>query len=109
MFKLHHSNAYYNHAISNSAIYSHEKSQDKLPEASYRQSIIVTKVHDKLHEKLFISLCSFLWINESGCEFVLKKLMVKNSLIEKTYVVGTNWICLIGAISICTYNICYYK
>ena len=67
------------------------------------------QVHDKLHEKLFISTCSFLWINESGWEFVLKKLVVKNSFIEKTYVVGTHWNCLKEAIPMCTYNICYWK
>ena len=44
----------------------------------------------KLHEKLFISTCSFLWINDSGWEFVQKKLMVKYSFIEKTYVVGNS-------------------
>ena len=49
-----------NDATSNLAIYSHETSQDKLSEAWNRQSIIVIKVHDKLHEKLFISTYSFL-------------------------------------------------
>ena len=44
----------YNHATSNLAIYSHETSHDKLPEALNRQSIIVFQVHDKLHEKWFI-------------------------------------------------------
>ena len=34
-----------------------------------------------------------------------KKLMVKNSFIEKTYVVVTHWNCLIEAIPMCTYNI----
>ena len=56
----------YNHATSNLAIYFHKTSQDKPPEAYKRQSIIVIQVHDKLHEKLFISTCSFLCINESG-------------------------------------------
>ena len=32
---------------------------------------------------------------------------MKNSFIEKTYVVGTHWNCLIEAIPMCTYNICY--
>ena len=32
--------------------------------------------------------------------------MVKTSFIEKTYVVGTHWNCLIEAIPICTYSIC---
>ena len=31
--------------------------------------------------------------------------MVKNSFIEKTYVEGTHWNCLIEAIPMCTYNI----
>ena len=66
-------------------------------------------MNGKLHEKLFISTCSFLWINESGWEFVLKKLMMKNSFIEKTYVAGTYWNCLYEAIPMCTYNICYWK
>ena len=48
------------HTTSNLAIYSHETSQDKLPEAYDRQSINVIQMHDKLHEKLFISICSFL-------------------------------------------------
>ena len=34
--------------------------------------------------------------------------MVKNSFIEKTYVVGTHWNCLIEAIPMCTYNIKNY-
>ena len=42
-----------------------------------------------------------------------KKLMVKNSfiekIIEKTYVVGTHWNCLIEAIPICTFNIMLLK
>ena len=50
----------YNQATSNRAIYSQETSQDKLSEASNRQSIIVIQVHDKLHEKLFISTFSYL-------------------------------------------------
>ena len=50
----------YNHATSNLAINSHETSQDKLPKARNRQSIIVIQVHDKLHEKLLVSTCSFL-------------------------------------------------
>ena len=33
--------------------------------------------------------------------------MVKNSFIEKKYVVGTHWNCLIEAIPMCTYNIIY--
>ena len=37
----------------------------------------------------------------------LKKLMVKNSFIEKTYVVGTHWNCLKETIPMYTYNICY--
>ena len=51
----------YNHATSNLAINFHETSQDKLSEAlnRRRRSIIVIQVHDKLHEKLFISTCSF--------------------------------------------------
>ena len=32
--------------------------------------------------------------------------MVKNSFIEKTYVVGIHWNCLIEAIPMSTYNIC---
>ena len=48
----------FNHAMSNLAIYSPDTSQDKLPEALNRQSIIATQVHDQLHEKLFISTCS---------------------------------------------------
>ena len=35
----------------------------------------------------------------------LKKLMVKNSFIEKTYVVGTHLYCLIEAFPMCTFNI----
>ena len=35
----------------------------------------------------------------------LKKLMVKNSFIEKTYVVGTHWNGLIEVIPTYTYNI----
>ena len=66
-------------------------------------------MHDKLHEKLFISTCSFLWINESGWEFFWKKLMVKNSFIEKTYVAGTHWNCLIEAIPMCTYSNVYLQ
>ena len=50
----------YNQATSNLALYSHETSQDKLSEAPNRQSIIAIQVQDKLHEKLFISTCSFL-------------------------------------------------
>ena len=33
--------------------------------------------------------------------------MVKNLLIEKTYVVGIHWNCLVEAITMCTFNICY--
>ena len=58
--------SFYNHAASNLAMYSHETSQDKLQEAQNRQSIILTLVHDKLHEKLFISTCPFLRIYECG-------------------------------------------
>ena len=36
-----------------------------------------------------------------------KKLMVKNSFTEKTYVVGTHWNSLIEAIPICTYDMGY--
>ena len=36
-----------------------------------------------------------------------KKFMVKTLFIEKTYVVGTHGNCLIEAIPMCTYNICY--
>ena len=49
-----------NQATNNLAIYFHQTSQDKLSEASNRQSFIVIQLHDKLHEKLFISTCSFL-------------------------------------------------
>ena len=35
--------------------------------------------------------------------------MVNNSFIEKIYVVGTHWNCLIEAISMCTYNIMLLK
>ena len=35
--------------------------------------------------------------------------MVKNSFIDKTYVVGTHWNCLIEAISMCTDNIMLLK
>ena len=52
----------YNHTTSNLAIYTHETSQHKLPVALNRQSIIVIQVHDKLHENLFISTFSFLWM-----------------------------------------------
>ena len=34
--------------------------------------------------------------------------MVKNSFIEKTYVVGTHWNCLIEAIPMCIYNIMFH-
>ena len=51
----------YNHTTSNLAIYAHETARDKLSEAWNRKSIIVIQVHDKLHEKVFISTCSFLW------------------------------------------------
>ena len=40
-------------------------------------SIIVIQVHDKLHEKLFISKFSFLWINESDWD------LLKNTYGEK--------------------------
>ena len=66
-------------------------------------------MHDKLREKLSISTCSFFLINESGWEFVSKKLMVTDSFIEKTYVVGTHWNSLIEAIPMWTYNICYWN
>ena len=39
-------------------------------------------------------------------ENLFEKLMVKNSFIERTYVVGIHWNCLIEAIPMCTYNIC---
>ena len=48
------------------AIYSNETSKDKLSEAYNRQSIIVNQIHDKLHENLYMSTCSFNWNNESG-------------------------------------------
>ena len=92
----------YNHATTNLAIYSNEISQDKLSEALHRQSIILTQVHDKLHDNLFISTCSLHWNDASGRESV-KKPMVKNSFIEKTYVLGTQW-----AIPMSTYNICIH-
>ena len=40
-------------------IYPNETSQDKLLEAYNRQSIIAIQVHDKLHEYMFVSTCSF--------------------------------------------------
>ena len=67
---IHKRSTFYNHATSILAIYFHETFQDKLSEAVNRQSIIVIQVDDKLHEMLLISTCSFLWINESGWEFV---------------------------------------
>ena len=66
-------------------------------------------MHDKLHEKLFISTCSFLWINESGWLFVHKKHMVKNWFNENINVVDSHWNCLIEAIPVCTYNIYYWN
>ena len=53
---------------------------------------------------MLISLNKWKWLR-----ICLKKLMVKNTFIEKTYVVGTHWNCLIEAIPMCTYNICYWK
>ena len=50
-----HGLAIYNQATSNLAIYSHEH-----PKISCQKFIIVIQVHDELHEKLFISTCSFL-------------------------------------------------
>ena len=63
----------------------------------------------------YMKTCSFLlwwfyWINQSGWEFKKKKKhLVKNSFIEKTYVVGTHWNCLVEAIPMWIYNICYWK
>ena len=55
--------------------------------------------------------CSFLHAHFSETmkvdENLKKNLMVKNSIIGKTYVVGTHWNCLYEAIPMCTYNICY--
>ena len=50
---------YYNYATTNFAIYSNETSQDKLSKSQNMQSLITTQVHDKLHEDVFISMCSF--------------------------------------------------
>ena len=52
----------YNHTTSNLAIYP----MKHLKLNCQGQVIIVIQVHDKLNEKLLISTCSFLWINESG-------------------------------------------
>ena len=38
-----------------------------------KESIIVIKVHDKLHENLFFSISLLHWNNESSREYVLKK------------------------------------
>ena len=74
----------YNHTATNLAIYSNETSQDKLSEAYNRLPILVIEVPDKLHEKLFIFLCWFLWINESGWEFVFSKsLWFKSHLLKR--------------------------
>ena len=70
------------------------------------ESIISIQVHVKKHEKLFISTCSFLWINESGWEFVLKSLWWKTHLLKWHTVVGTHWNGLIEATPMCTYNRC---
>ena len=57
--------------------------------------------------------CSFLWINESGWEFIKKKAYGGEKLINWKDIIiccrGTYWNCLIEAISMCTYNICYWK
>ena len=65
----------YNQATSSLAINSHETSEDKLSEALNRQSIIVIQVHDKLHENLFISTCSLVWIKMKVVDNLFKKLM----------------------------------
>ena len=53
------------------------------------QSIIVTQVHDKIHENLYISTCSFTETMKV-VENQFFKLTVKNAL--KRHVVGTQWI-----------------
>ena len=81
-------------------------SQDKISKGMlYRQSIIVIQVYTKQHENLFISICSF--HKESSIEFVLNRVFVKTSFIEKMYFVGTHWNCLYALIPVCTNNICF--
>ena len=76
-FKHHH-----NHANSNLAIYSHETSQDKLSDSILLSSRCMAS-------------CSFLHAHFLWLRICLKKLVVKNSFIEKTDVVGTHWNCLL--------------
>ena len=61
--------------------------------------------------KNYMKSCSFLHAHlfeyMKVVENLFKKIMVKNSFIEKTNDVVTDWNCLIEAIPICTYNICY--
>ena len=90
-------------------IYSNDTSQERLSKAWHRQFSSVIQVHDKLHENLIISACSFYRNNYSSWEFVEKKFMVKNSSIETTYVVGKLWNCPYETIPLCTKNICYWK
>ena len=47
--------------------------------------------------------CSFLVVDN-----LFKRANGEKLIIEKTYVVGTHWNCLIEAIPICTYNIIFF-
>ena len=101
---------FYNHATSNLAIYSRKhlkiSCQKHKIDCLLLSSSCMTNYMKIIN---FYMLIFFFWIDGKGWEFVLKKLMVKNSFIEKTCVVGTYWKCPIEAIPMCTYNICYWK
>ena len=98
----------YNQATSNLAIYSHETSQD----ISCQKHKIDSLLLSSSCMTNYMKSCSFLHAHffeliEVVENLFKKKLMVKNSFIENTYVVGTHWDYLIEeAIPICTYNIC---
>ena len=53
---------------------------------------------------MLISLKQKKWL-----KIYLKKLMMKNSFIELSYVVGAHWNCLNEAIPMCTNIICYWN
>ena len=63
----------------NLAIYFSETSQDKLSKAKNRQSIIVIKVHEKLHENLFYMLISLFNFESLIFEMALMKTLVKSA------------------------------
>ena len=59
----------------------------------------MTNYMKSVHFYMLISLNKCKWLR-----ICLKKLMVKNSFLEKTCVVGTHSNCLIEAIPMCTYH-----